>query len=70
MKQNEEEPKGETDYEQSFQRLYSGFKAVHPDPILSNIKEQQFQGEEIAQQKIVTILPPRNKSGLSHTKRL
>jgi hypothetical protein len=38
MKQNEEEPKGESDYEQSFQRLYSGFKAIHPDPILDKPK--------------------------------
>lgn len=39
MKQNEEQPNKESDYEQSFQRLYTGFKAIHPQHNLHKKEE-------------------------------
>jgi DNA-nicking Smr family endonuclease len=70
MKQNEEEPKGESDYEQSFQRLYAGFKAVKPHPVLAHYQEEHHEEEELVSQKSVAAPPPRTVSSLSHRKRL
>lgn len=46
MRQNEEQPNKESDYEQSFQRLYHGFKSIHPEPTLHK-KEQLSQEDSI-----------------------
>jgi hypothetical protein len=70
MKQNEEEPRGDSDYEQSFQRLYSGFRAIHPQPILAKDNAPKLPDPAIAAQKMVVVPPLRNASSLSHKKRL
>jgi hypothetical protein len=70
MKQSEEEPRGDSDYEQSFQRLYSGFRAIHPQPILASNNAPKLPDSDIAPQKAVVVPPPRNTSALSNKKRL
>lgn len=70
MKQNEEEPRGESDYEQSFQRLYAGFKAVQPHPVLAHHPQQPHPDQQLVPQKSVAVPPPRAVSSLSHRKRL
>ena len=70
MKQSEEEPRGDSDYEQSFQRLYSGFKAIHPEPIIQQKEEHNLEDEELPAQKAVTALRPKSKSHLTNHRRL
>jgi hypothetical protein len=70
MKQNEEEPRGDSDYEQSFQRLYSGFRAIHPQPVLDSSLAPHLPDPNLAPQKLPNAIPPRNLSSLSHKKRL
>ena len=68
MEKNEEQPNRESDYEQSFQRLYSGFKTIHPKPVLT--MEQSSQDQPIPAPKQLVIEPSPLKSRLGKQKRL
>lgn len=69
MRQNQEEPNKETDYEQSFQRLYQGFKNIHPEPILKR-KQQKKDEEPLPPAKKVILENSREKGHLGKYKRL
>ena len=70
MKQNEEEPNKESDYEQSFNRLYSGFKNIHPEPILQKKDDNKDEEEIIPPPKKILAESSREKSSIGNRKRL